>query len=88
MIVRGLYSIQQTDRIMKSDELKGHAIEEISKQIANQIVTNFSESVTKEEPSPRYPYGRFYIDVDATAIKEPNIVEVTNPSNEGIQVIG
>lgn len=64
MKARGLYVIGQTDRILREEELRHVAQVEIVKQLTEVFVSNFGDKIVKEEASQKYPYGRFYLDVN------------------------
>ncbi len=64
MIVRGIYEIQQMDRIMREEQIRAKAQEMIAAQIRDAVISQTNPSIIKEEPSPKYPFGRYYLDLN------------------------
>jgi hypothetical protein len=66
MKIRGIYQIKQIDRTLREDEVRLVAEQEIAAQIVETVSTELSTYIVKEEPSPKYPFGRYYLDLDIT----------------------
>jgi hypothetical protein len=67
MKIRGAYVIQQVDRAEREEVVRDRASQEIGRQLADQIMALYGEGIIKEEAEgSKFPYGRYYIDVDVT----------------------
>ena len=64
MKIRGIYTIAQNDRILREEEIRLKAQDAIGLQIMEAVKKEMSPSIIKEEPSPKYPFGRYYLDLD------------------------
>lgn len=64
MKIRGIYAIDQKDRILTESELKEKAQGEIVRKLTESFLINFGDQMIKEDASIKYPYGRFYLDID------------------------
>ncbi len=69
MKIRGVYSINQTDRILTDDKLREKAQKAIIEDLTNSFSQNFGDQIIREEGSVKYPYGRFYLDIDVNPVK-------------------
>lgn len=63
MKIRGIYAIDQKDRIIGEDALKEKAQKAIVEDITNSFSLKFGNQIVKEEATNKYPHGRFYLDI-------------------------